>query len=236
MSRTSVASQVVQARATGVAEEMQRAASNQASRAGVVARSVPLAPARPIEVPTASPIHTPRFSLRPLAARDRREFLRVLRASSHVERFMPLRHGNEADESVFVRQLALARQSSATGQSWRRVAVDSAGRIVGGFNLINIERGLASRADANWWVAGDALRQRIATECLYAMLDLGLADAPGGLGLTEINAHVQLDNEASLRLVARVGLRATNRPNQTLCVGEHWLLHRTFVKTALDRG
>ncbi len=234
MSRTTLALQPAEVRTFGVVAEMRNAASADTPRMGASAR--PVVPQRPVEVPTASPVHTARFSLRPLVVGDRDEFLRVLRASPHVDRFLPLRVPGEHDEGAFARQLNLTRLAHTSQGAWRRIAVNAQGRIVGGFNLINIERGLAWRADANWWVAGDCLRQRIATECVYAMLDVALADAPQGLGLHEVSAHVQCQNEASLRLVSRVGLRAASEPEQTLQIGEHWLLHRTFVKSVLDRA
>ena len=220
----------------GIAREMIHAAASADDRSVASVRVAALAPRRPVEVQPASPVHTPRFSLRPLEVRDREEFLRVLRISDHLDRFMPLRHPGERDEAVFARHLAQTRNSDASGVAWRRVGVDHTGRIVGGFNLINIERGLAHRADANWWVAGDCLRRRVATECVYAMLDLALGDAPLGLGLHEVAAHVQLENEPSLRLVARVGLRDCGEAPQTLRVGERWLLHRTYIKSVLDRA
>lgn len=220
----------------GVAAEMVRAADSSPQQGVEGVRVAPLGPRRPVEVQPASPVHTPRFSLRALAVGDKAEFLRVLGESGHVDRFMPLRHPGERDEAVFARHLALARNADQSGVGWRRVAVDASGRIVGGFNLINIERGLAYRADANWWVAGDCLRQRVATECVYAMLDLALGDAPAGLGLHEVHAHVQIDNEYSRRLVARVGMRDTGETPQTLQVGDGWLLHRTYVKSVLDRA
>ena len=218
-----------------VAAEMREAAgSGDVGRPGQ-ARVASLAPRRAVEVPVRSPVHTARYTLRMLEVRDREEFVRVLGVSGHLEAFMPLRHGAEQGEACFARHLATARNGEASGRCWRRVAVDQDGRIVGGFNLINIERGLAYRADANWWVAGDVLRQRIATECVYAMLDLALEDAPHGLGLHEVHAHVQMENHPSLRLVARVGMREAGPP-QTLQVGERWMMHRAFVKSVLDRA
>lgn len=229
-------SRLAQARVSRVAAEMLQAAAAEPEREGLAARVAGLAPRRPIEVQPASPVHTPRFSLRMLELRDREEFFRVLEVSPHVERFIPLRHPGERPEATFARHLAMARNGDASGLTWRRIAVEPSGRIVGGFNLTNIERGLAFRADATWWVAGDCLRQRIATECVYAMIDLALADAPVGLGLHEVSAHVQTENDPSLRLAARIGLRETSHRPQTLRVGENWLLHRTFAKTVLDRA
>jgi ribosomal-protein-alanine N-acetyltransferase len=218
-----------------VAAEMLRAASAYPEQGGEV-RVADALRRRAVEVPASSPVNTARFSLRPLCVKDKGEFLRVLAVSGHLDRFMPLRHPGERDEAVFARHLAMSRNGDQSGVAWRRVAVDADGRIVGGFNLVNIERGLAYRADANWWVAGDCLRQRIATECVYAMLDLALGDAPAGLGLHEVHAHVQLENEPSLRLVSRVGMRETGERPQTLLVGERWLVHRSHVKSVLDRA
>lgn len=237
MSRTRAATMPVEIEpGERIAAEMLRAATSHPEPGMTVRVSEPrVRPA--VEVPaSSSPLHTARFSLRPLCIRDKAEFLRVLGVSGHLDRFMPLRHPGERDEAVFARHLALARNGDHSGVAWRRVAVDAEGRIVGGFNLVNIERGLAFRGDANWWVAGDCLRQRVATECVYAMLDLALGDAPAGLGLHEVHAHVQLENEASLRLVNRVGMRESSERPQTLLVGERWLSHQSHVKSVLDRA
>jgi len=220
-----------------VAEMLEAAAPTDTSNnVGVAVRPASLGVPRPIEVPALSPVHTPRFSLRLLEVRDRGEFTRVLAASPHVDRFLPLRHPGERDEACFARHLACARNGDASGVAWRRVAVDGDGRILGGFNLIHIERGISFRGDATWWVAGDTLRQGIGTECVYAMLDVALGDAPVGLGLHEVYAHVQIENEPSLKLVSRVGMRPSAERDQTLQVGDAWLVHRTFVKTVLNRA
>lgn len=223
----------------GVVAEMLEAAAGPtetSNNLGLAVRPASLGSSRPVEVPALSPVHTPRFSLRLLEVRDRDEFMRVLAESAHVDRFLPLRHPGERDEACFARHLACARNGDASGVAWRRVAVDGDGRIVGGFNLIHIERGISFRADATWWVAGDALRRGIGTECVYAMLDVALGDAPIGLGLHEVFAHVQVQNEPSLRLVSRVGMRQSGERDQTLQVRDEWLVHRTFVKTVLDRA
>lgn len=186
----------------GVLESVARL-SRAAALAGLRERWTGLAP---VEVAFAEPLRTPRLVLRPLAAGDRDEFLRVLAASrEHLASYCPLHRDGESDEDLFERQLGLSRASLVSGRAWRRCAFDERGRLVGAFNLNDISRGLENSAEANWWVAADAVRLGLGTEGLGAAIRHALEDAPRGLGLHRVRALISPGNSASVRMAVRLG-------------------------------
>ncbi len=103
-----------------------------------------------------------------------------------------------------------ARIQNIEGTAWRRAAFletgPDAGRFVGMFNLIKIERGLEWTAEANWWVDADLAGQGLATEGVQAMIDFALAEHPAGLGLHRVRAQICRDNLASVRIAQKCGL------------------------------
>ena len=194
-------------------------------------RLAELLPQTPIEVISASVLRTPRFHLRPLSETDREEFIRVIRLSrEHLERFSELHLPEETDEQLFERQLGLTQRGEASGLALRRVAVDSSGRIVGSFNLNSITRGLTWGGDLNWWVSVDSLRRGFATECVGAIVTHALRDLPHGLGLHEVRAFVQRENEWSVRIAEALGFVKEGAERAHLQTGDKWHVHDLYVR------
>ncbi|MCL4742431.1 MAG: GNAT family N-acetyltransferase [Phycisphaerales bacterium] len=196
-----------------------------------------LAPARPVLVESRSLLRTARLTLRPLREIDRDEYLRVVRASrEHLDRFSPLHRPGESDDDLFLRQLDLTETGDRNGTGWRRVGLLDDGRIAGAFNLNAIRRGLCLEADANWWVAVDCVRLGLASEGVRAMLDYAFMDLPRGLGLHRVFAGIQPENEASLRMAARLGfVRVGGGVSSYLHAGGRWERHDVFVADAVGQ-
>ena len=189
-----------------------------------------LSPAVPIEVIGTSGLRTPRFHLRALVETDREEFVRVIRLSrSHLERFSELHLPEESDEELVERQLGLTRRGESSGLSLRRVAVDARGRIVGAFNLNGITRGLTWGGDLNWWVSAQSLRKGVATECVGGIVTHALHDLPNGLGLHEVRAHIQQENEWSIRIAKKLGFIRQGDERTHLQTGDKWQAHDLYV-------
>lgn len=158
-------------------------------------------------------LRTARLLLRPLLESDAREFARLAAANrEHLSRFMPLHLPGESDADVFVRQLAQCEAGDATGRDWRRVAFDMTGRMVGGFNINDIRRGLENRGEMTMWVSREHAGKGYATEALRAVIEHAFApclrrdDDPGaGLGLDALSCMIAPENAASIRLVRRAG-------------------------------
>jgi ribosomal-protein-alanine N-acetyltransferase len=177
-----------------------------------LARSVTTDPARTPNR-SANILRTERLTLRALRTEDRDEFIRVFALSrAHLETFCPLgrrdadsSHDRRGDD-VFERQLALSEGAAATGHACRLVAFDSDGRLVGGFNVNDISRGLEHAGELVFWLSADAQRRGYATEGLRAIVSHAFADLPHGLGLHRLVALIAPANEPCRRLATRVGL------------------------------
>ncbi len=194
-----------------------------------------IAPSRAVEVVGPSGIATPRMLIRPLKESDRTPFLSAIEASRvHLKRWIPLHNPGESNDEFFDRQWSLAQVGDRQGGSWRRVGVAPDGRIVGGFNLNAIARGLQSSADANWWIASEFLRQGYGKEGVDAMLRNAFADLPVGLGLHTVHAGIAPDNLASIRLARALGFRHESGVQSYLRIGERWELHDIYSLTVLD--
>lgn len=194
-----------------------------------------LAPARAVEVIAPSVVAAGRMILRPLRESDRSAFLAAINADRvHLERWIPLNAPGETDDEFFDRQLALARAGDAQGNAWRRVAVLPDGRIVGGFNLNAITRGLQCSADANWWIAAPFTRQGYASEGVRTMLRHAFDDLPKGLGLATVHAGISPDNVPSVRLAHALGFHHDPGVQSYLRIGERWELHDIYACTALE--
>jgi len=191
-----------------------------------------LAPRRPVDVGHAGPIGTPRMTLRPLAASDRDEFLRVIRLSrAHLDAWFPLHHPGESDEALFERQLELARRGRETGKVDRRVGVLGDGSIAGAFNVINISRGIELRADANWWLSAEQTGRGLGREGVGAMIGLSFAPMPAGLGLHVLNAWIVRGNERSIRLALDLGFQKQGAQRSFLQTGDRWQIHDLYVRS-----
>ena len=153
---------------------------------------------------------TERLLMRPLQVSDRREFLRAVRESRDAAaRFMPLLLPNESEHDAFSRQLAQREAGDLTGRDWRRIAVDRTGRIVGGFNVNDIRRGLENRGEITLWVHPGVAGRGLATEGLAALVEMALAPlvpraageqsraARGGLGLNSTAASMRASVNAA---------------------------------------
>ncbi len=181
-----------------------------------------------------SSLRTRRLVLRPLEAVDATAFIRVMRASrEHLDQFSALHQPGESDENLFARQLRLTQLGERTGQAMRRMIFTHDGELVGACNLNAISRGLACSADANWWIAAGHLRRGYAAEALGAMIEHALKDAPEGLGLHEVCAHIQRDNSASIALALKLGFIIKPGARTYLQTGEKWSLHDLWVNARL---
>jgi len=193
---------------------------------------------------------TERLLMRPLQVSDRREFLRAVRESRDAAaRFMPLLLPNESEHDAFSRQLAQREAGDLTGRDWRRIAVDRTGRIVGGFNVNDIRRGLENRGEITLWVHPGVAGRGLATEGLAALVEMALAPlvpraageqsraARGGLGLTCVRGLISPDNAASIRLVKRLGfvLEPASAPIE-LILGGAAAPHDEYVRYATPLG
>lgn len=193
-------------------------------------------------------INTARLTLRPIAAADRAEFLRVYTASwaTHLGPWSPLPparpDGSPDFEAMFSQSLTRSAAGFADGTGCRLLAFDASGTLIGGFNLNNIVRGIFQNADAGWWVASDQTRKGYATEGVRALVRLALLPQPSnagapdgrasGLGLHRVQCGIIPGNAASLGVAALVGFRREGLAARYLKINGTWQDHAIFAITA----
>lgn len=187
----------------------------------------------PIHAPS---IQTPRLLLRPLAASDRTEFVRVTIAlRGHIARWLPAPPPDQTPEQALDTALTRSAATLADGTGCRLVAIlrEAPGTAIAGFfNLNNITRGVFLNADAGWSLAPDCTGRGLAAEALTALLDLGFVAPPRGLGLHRVQANIMPDNAPSLTLARRCGFREEGLARRMLCIAGRWQDHVMFAKLA----
>lgn len=169
---------------------------------------------RPVEVLPRPDLSTQRLVFRLLSPADHAAFTDAVQHSrADLRRWVPINHEAEPDAHFFQRTMTRARVQDIEGNAWRRGAfIDSgplAGRFVGMFNLIKIERGLEWSCEANWWVDSRLAGNAYATEGVRGMIDYALAEHPAGLGMHRVRCHICKDNPASVRVAQRCGFTPT---------------------------
>lgn len=173
-----------------------------------------------------SHIQTERMRLRPLTDADRTEFIRVQRVSeAHFRPWFPEREDSLDD--LFDRVLEKVARPDVHVR-WAGELGD--GRLAGFFNLSEIVRGVFQNAYASWAVSVEVTGQGYATEGVLALLDLAFSEA-WGLGLHRVQANIIPENERSVRLAERVGMRREGRAERYLKIAGAWRDHWMYAKT-----
>ncbi len=187
---------------------------------------------RPVEVLPKPDLTTQRMVFRLLTPNDEAAFIEAVdRSRSLLRRWIPLNHENESDEHLFNRTMTKARVQRIENVAWRRAAFiengEDAGRFVGMFNLIKIERGLEWSCEANWWIDSQFAGRGFATEGVQGMLDYALAEHPVGLGLHRVRAQICKDNPASVRVAEKCGF-AKNGARDLLDINKALVQHDEY--------
>jgi len=206
-------------------------------------RAPSVGPRKPVRVHVTTPtqdrpavtIETPRLILRPLETGDRGGLIELYEnAREHLSKVLPLSDEGQSPESVFERQLELTTQGEKTGKSFRRIATNRTGSIVGAFNLVVIRRGFENNADVSFWLDPKRSGVGLAQEGLQALLSYSFADLPEGLGMHRIDAWVQPDNDRSQKLVTSCGFKKSEDDASHLTTGEDWKVHERWQLTIDD--
>ncbi len=187
---------------------------------------------RPVEVLPKPELTTQRLVFRLLMPSDEASFIDAINQDrSNLRRWIPLTHEQESDAHFFNRAMTKARVQDIEGVAWRRAAfIESgpdAGRFVGVFNLIKIERGLEWTSEANWWVDARFSGQGFASEAVQGMIDFALAEHPVGLGLHRVRAQICADNPGSVRIAHKCGF-AKNGNRDLLEINKALVTHDEY--------
>ncbi|GAA5021645.1 GNAT family protein [Terrabacter aeriphilus] len=174
----------------------------------------------------------PAIVLRPLRVDDEREWQRVRGENAdHVRPWEPtLPPGSAARAPVSFRQFVRDLDVEARADRAMPWCIEVGGRIVGQVHLFGIVRAAQQSGAAGYWLDAGATGRGIATRALALALD----HAFGAGGLHRVEVNIRLDNERSLRVVERLGLRDEGIRERYLHIDGAWRDHRSFALTVED--
>lgn len=126
--------------------------------------------------------------------------------------------------------LVRRQESEARAGRLRPFAVERDGRLIGQVHLFGISRGALLGAAAGYWIDRDLAGSGITPYALALVLDHAL----GPMGLHRVEVNIRPDNAASLRVVAKLGMRDEGIRLRYLHIAGEWHDHRTFALTTED--
>lgn len=104
------------------------------------------------------------------------------------------------------------------------------GEVVGLFSLSNVQRGAMCQGVLGYWVAGGRSHRGVGSLCVAMMVDLVL----GELGLHRIEVNVRPENERSLGLCRKLGLRREGTKVRYMNIAGQWADHVAFAIDSED--
>lgn len=167
--------------------------------------------------------------LRPLRRRDAREWL-AARARNAAwldpwEATSPVPvTGPPSTFGEFVRSLS----SQARAGTTLPFAVELSGELVGQLTVSGIVRGSLCSASIGYWISEHVAGRGITPTAVAMAVD----HCFGPVGLHRIEINIRPENAASLRVVAKLGLRDEGVRERYLHIQGAWTDHRTFAVTA----
>jgi ribosomal-protein-alanine N-acetyltransferase len=103
-------------------------------------------------------------------------------------------------------------------------------RLIGGLTLGFLRRGVAQAATLGYWIGAPYAQQGH----MGAAVRLALSFAFGHLGLQRVEAACLPHNEASIRLLERVGFRKEGLARRYLCINGRWQDHVLYAILSTD--
>ncbi len=176
----------------------------------------------------------PPITLRPLRVGDAAAW-QQLRAdnASHVGPWEPtLPPGVRARPVVSFKQFVKDLDAEARADNVLPWVIEVDGRIVGQVHVFGIVRGAQQSAAVGYWLARSSGGRGIATRAVALAIDHALRSA----GLHRIEVNIRLDNDRSLGVVRRLGLRDEGIRRRFLHIDGEWRDHRTFAVTVEELG
>lgn len=173
-------------------------------------------------------LDAPPVQLRPLRYRDARAWHELRQRNADWLR--PWDATSPDPGAVPVSFRAMVRRLNAgarLGESlpWALV-VD--GRLAGQVNVSGIVRGSAQTAHVGYWIG----REHAGHGHVPTGVALAVDYCFGTLGLHRVEINVRPENTASLRVVAKLGLRPEGRRERYLHIDGDWRDHESFAVTA----
>ena len=167
--------------------------------------------------------------LRPLRVhRDKQEFLALRAANADWNRPWDSTLPTPSYAPVSYAQMVRQHDAEARAGQLLPFAVEVDGALAGQMHLFAIQRAAAQSGSAGYWIA-QSLAGRGITPFALAML-IDHAFGPARLHRVEVN--IRPENDASLRVVAKLGLRCEGLRERLLHINGAWCDHLSFAVTS----
>ena len=126
----------------------------------------------------------------------------------------------------FRRRIARYRQDWREDQGYAfLIHRRSDGALVGGVTLTNVRRGVAQMVSLGYWMGEAFAGQGYMSAGVRALVPYAF----GPLGFRRIEAACLPHNQASLRLLEKVGFTREGHARQYLCINGEWMDHTLFA-------
>ena len=168
----------------------------------------------------------PKVTLRTPRYKDYTEWSALrLESRAFLIPWEPLWAEDELSRRAFRRRISRIHDDLTHDAAYSFFVFDTAsGALVGGLTLSNVRRGVAQMADLGYWAgqrfAGRGLMSAAVRQVLPWLFVTG--------GFNRINAACLPRNEASIRLLERVGFREEGFAKHYLCINGLWEDHKLY--------
>jgi [ribosomal protein S5]-alanine N-acetyltransferase len=151
------------------------------------------------------------------------------RNQKHLERWEPSRPATFYTEPFWVRQLEVNRDEYRSDRGLRMFLAPREhpqGQILGVANLSNIVRGVLQGCNLGYSLDGERQNEGLMTEALGAMVEYAF----GPLRLHRVSADYQPENDASARVLEKLGFEKQGYAKRFLFLDGAWRDHVLTAK------
>ena len=152
----------------------------------------------------------------------------ALRADSRafLASWEPTWASDALSRGAFRRRLKMYRTELRQGVTYSFLIIRADdGMLLGGITLSNLRRGVAQTATLGYWIGAPHARQGYMSEALWAVLEYAFQR----LGLRRVEAACLPGNEASRRLLLKVGFHEEGYAREYLRINGSWRDHQLFA-------
>lgn len=171
--------------------------------------------------------------LRAPRRRDQQQWMDVRRVSKEfLQPWEPVWPKDATEKVAFRRRLRRFTEDWHAGTSYpffifHRKTDD----LLGGITLSNLRRGVTQAGTIGYWMGLPYARRGHMAEAVGLVLDYAFDD----LRLHRVEAACLVHNEASSKLLLKLGFTEEGLARQYLCINGRWQDHRTFGILRADR-
>lgn len=178
-------------------------------------------------------IATERLLLRPPQMADYESWASLRRESAtFLKPWEPEWAVDHLSHRAFRTRVFWAERSVRAGEALPLFLIDQAtGAVIGGVTLSNIRRDPAQAGTLGYWTGGRYARQGYMREALAALRD----HAFGSMRLSRLEAACLPENEASRKLLERVGFKYEGVAQAYLQIAGRWRNHVLYAALRIDR-